>query len=350
MPELNPDFGRLRTTLLLEGEPDRVPAIELLVDREIKEAFLGRPIRSIADDVDFWYRAGYDYIHLRAGYEYRMVGDGDTQASGTYAGDFQVRKWAGDRDTWINSWEDFESYPWPDPETIDYSPLVEAAEALPDGMMIISGVGGIFTRVWRIMNYENFSLAFADKPDLLEAIFRRVGETQLAVFERIVEMDRIGAMWYGDDMAFTEGLMVSPRVLRKYVFPYLKEMGNICRRKDLPFILHSDGDLWSLMDDFADIGFHAIHPIEPKAMDLAELKAKLGRRFCFLGAIDLGEVLVRGTPATVEAAVRDCIRAAAPGGGYAVGSSNSVTHWVPMENYQAMLDAILKHGAYPIRL
>jgi len=348
MFELNPDFGRLRTTLLLEGEPDRVPAIELLVDREIKEAFLGRPIQSIADDVEFWYRAGYDYTHIRAGYEYRMVGDGATQESGTYAGDFQVREWSGDRDTWINSWEEYEEYPWPDPETIDYSPLVEAADALPAGMQIISGVGGIFTRVWRIMGYENFSLAFADQPDLLETIFRRIGETQLTVFERIVEMDKIGAMWYGDDMAFTEGLMVSPRVLRKHVFPYLKEMGKICRRKDLPFILHSDGDLWSLMDDFEDIGFNAIHPVEPKAMDLTELKEKLGHQFCFLGAIDLGEVLVRGTPATVDEAVRECIRIAAPGGGYAVGSSNSVTYWVPMENYRAMLDATAKYGEYPI--
>ena len=350
MTQHSPDFNRLRKALMLEGEPDRVPNIELLIDREIKEAILGRPMNTIADDVEFWYRAGYDYIHLRAGYEYRMLGDGDTQATGTYAGDFQVRRWASDRDTWINSWEDFEAYPWPDPGTIDYSPLREAAAALPAGMMIISGVGGIFTRVWRIMGFEHFSLALADKPDLIKAICQRVGETQLAVFERIVEMDNIGAMWYGDDMAFTEGLLVSPQILRRHVFPHVKEMGSICKRKDLPFLLHSDGDLWSLMEDFADIGFNALHPVEPKAMSLAELKAKLGRRFCFLGAIDLGEVLVRGTPATVDAAVREAIRIAAPGGGYGVGSSNSVAYWVPVENYRAMLEAVAKYGRYPIRL
>lgn len=79
--DLDPDFDRLRTTLLVSGEPDRVPTVELLVDREIKEAFLGRPLQSIQDDVEFWYRAGYDYIHIRAGYEYRMVGDGDAVAA-----------------------------------------------------------------------------------------------------------------------------------------------------------------------------------------------------------------------------------------------------------------------------
>ena len=33
---LEPDFDRLRTVLLLEGEPDRVPNAELHVDWQIK--------------------------------------------------------------------------------------------------------------------------------------------------------------------------------------------------------------------------------------------------------------------------------------------------------------------------
>lgn len=144
--------------------------------------------------------------------------------------------------------------------------------------------------------------------------------------------------------------MVSPQVLREHMFPYLREMGRICQRKDLPFILHSDGYLWPIMDDLLEIGFNAIHPIEPKAMDLGELKEKLGHRLCFLGAIDLGEVLTRGDPTVVDEAVRQRIRDTAPGGGYGVGSSNTVAHWVPMENYVAMLVAARKYGQYPIDL
>ena len=61
---LAPDFERLRRVLMLEGEPDRVPNAELHVDWQIKQAFLGRPIETVQDDVDFWYRAGYDYIYF----------------------------------------------------------------------------------------------------------------------------------------------------------------------------------------------------------------------------------------------------------------------------------------------
>jgi len=347
---LEPDFNRLRRILLLEGEPDRVPNVELHVDWQIKQAFLGRPIRTVQDDVDFWYRAGYDYIHLRANYEYRMVGDGHAAQDRLYAGDMQLSKWEGEEKSLVSNWEEYEAYPWPDPKTIDYSNLVECARCLYPGMKIISGVGGIFTRVWRIMGFDTFCFALADQPELVAALFRRVGETQLEVFGRIVEMDQIGAMWYGDDLAYATGTMVRPQVLRRYLFPYLREMGKLCHSKDLPLIIHTDGNLWAILPDLIACGFNAIHPVEPKAMDSRALKAEYGDLLCLLGNIEIGEILTLGTPEEVEAEVKEHIRTLAPGGGYAVGSSNTVAHYVKLENFKAMIRATRKYGRYPINL
>jgi uroporphyrinogen decarboxylase len=347
---LDPNFERLRKVLMLEGEPDRVPNAELHVDWQIKQAFLGRPIKTVQDDVDFWYRAGYDYIYLRANYEYRMVGDGHRDEDHIYAGDMQVTKWGGDEKSLVSNWDEYERYPWPDPQTIDYSNLEACARALYPGMKIISGVGGIFTRVWRIMGFDTFCYALVDQPDLVAELFRRVGETQLTVYRRIVEMEEIGAMWYGDDLAYYSGTMVSPGVLRRYLFPYMEKMGAICREKDLPFVLHSDGNLWAVLPDLLACGLNALHPIEPKAMDSRELKSQYGDRLSLLGNIEIGETLTLGTVSDVEAEVRDRIRALAPGGGYAVGSSNTVAHYVRMENYQAMVQATRKYGRYPISL
>jgi uroporphyrinogen decarboxylase len=346
---LDPNFDRLRQVLLLQGEPDRVPNAELHVDWQIKQAFLDHPIESVQDDVDFWYRAGYDYIYLRANYEYRMVGDGHRDEDHIYAGDMQVSKWAGEEKSLVSNWAEFEAYPWPDLETIDFGNLVECARCLYPGMKIISGVGGIFTRVWRIMGFDPFCFALVDQPDLVEALFRQVGETQLEVFGRIVEMDEIGAMWYGDDLAYYSGTMVHPRVLRQYLFPYLAEMGAICKARDLPFVIHSDGNLWKVLPDLVACGLNAIHPIEPKAMDGRELKAAYGDRLCLLGNIEIGETLTLGPPADVEAEVRERIRTLAPGGGYAVGSSNTVAHYVKMENFEAMVKATRRYGRYPIK-
>lgn len=345
---LSPDFDRLRTVLLLQGEPDRVPNAELHVDWQIKQAFLGRPIRTVQDDVDFWYLGGYDYVHLRANYEYRMVGDGHAAQDRIYAGDMQLSKWEGEEKSLVGDWKEFEAYPWPDAETIDYSNLDACARCLYPGMKIISGVGGIFTRVWRIMGFETFCFAAVDRPDLVATMFRRVGETQLAVFRRIVEKDEIGAMWYGDDLAYGSGTMVRPEILRRHLFPYLKEMGALCKKKNLPFIIHSDGNLWKVLPDLIACGFDAIHPVEPKAMDSRELKQAYGDRLCLLGNIEIGEILTLGTPEDVEAEVKERIRTLAPGGGYAVGSSNTVAHYVKLENWKAMVRATRKYGRYPI--
>ena len=347
---LNPDFNRLLKVLRLDGEPDRVPNVELHVDWQIKQAFLGRPIKSVQDDVDFWYRAGYDYIYQRANYEYRMVGDGEADEDHIYAGDMQVTNWVADEKSLISNWEEYEKYPWPDPETIDFSNLEECQDGLYPGMKIISGVGGIFTRVWRIMGFDTFSYSLVDQLDLVEELFRRVGETQMAVFRRIVEMDEVGAMWYGDDLAYVSGTMVSPKILRKYLFPYIQQMGDICKEKDMPFVMHSDGNLWKVLPDLIDAGLKAIHPIEPLAMDSRELKKVYGDKLCLLGNIEVGDILSLGTTEQVKAEVRDKIKALAPGGGYAVGSSNTVANYVKLENYKAMIEATREYGVYPINL
>jgi uroporphyrinogen decarboxylase len=260
----------------------------------------------------------------------------------------QVTTWGGEETSLISDWDDYERYPWPDAATIDYSNLEACAAILPPGMALISGVGGIFTRVWRIMGFETFCYALVDQPALVAELFRRVGETQIAVFRRIVELPGIGAMWYGDDLAYYSGTMISPGILRRYLFPYMEEMGAICRERDLPFILHSDGNLWQILPDLLACGVNALHPIEPKAMDSRELKARYGRRLCLLGNVEIGETLTLGTPRDVENEVRQRIRTLAPGGGYGVGSSNTVAHYIPLSNYLAMLRATRDHGRYPI--
>jgi uroporphyrinogen decarboxylase len=39
-----------------------------------------------------------------------------------------------------------------------------------------------------------------------------------------------------------------------------------------------------------------------------------------------------------------------PGGGYALGSGNSITNYMKIENYKAMLDIGTKYGKYPTNI
>jgi len=351
---IKPDYKRLLTTIRLE-EPDRVPLAELGIDRPVKDKFMGKPVRDVRGEVEFWWKAGYDYLYLRPEYEYPGVPG--AVAAGTRIGAEASALEDGEAESVsimlpgsIADLADLEPFPWPDPATIDYSNLVEAAACLPEGMGIVSGVGGIFTRTWMLLGFDRFCYSLVDNPELVARTFARIGAIQCAVLRKVVQMDKVFAIWYGDDLAYTEGLMVSPEVYRKHLFPWMEELASIAHGAGMPFIVHSDGRLWEVIPDLIALGVNALHPIEPKAMDINEVKARYGDRLALFGNLDLGSTLVRGTPDEVRAEVRQRIRELAPGGGYAVGSSNSVTRYVPVENFNAMREATFEYGVYPIDL
>jgi len=83
-------------------------------------------------------------------------------------------------------------------------------------------------------------------------------------------------------------------------------------------------------------------------MDIAEVKAHLAGKMSAWGNIDCRTLLVTGTPDEVRESVRATIEIAAPGGGYALTSSNSIYPNVPAENYLAMVEAAHELGRYPI--
>ena len=95
------------------------------------------------------------------------------------------------------------------------------------------------------------------------------------------------AVWYGDDLAYADSTMVSPRVYRQYLFPWMEELAAIAHAAGLPFIFHSDGKVWDVIPDLIAVGVNALHPIEPKAMDINLVKARYGDKLALIGNIDM---------------------------------------------------------------
>jgi len=337
MPD--PDFRRMQSALAC-AQPDRVPLAELWIDRVIMERFINKPIGShdtgedydLQAEIEFWLRAGYDYIHIEPRYFF-------PKKSGR-------QPTPDEHNGLITSWDEFENYPWPTLMEVDFSSLENAPDLLPPGMAIIAGTSGIFEDTWMIMGFETLCLAIHDQPDLVEAVFYRVGNFITQIFERIVAYPRVGALWISDDLAYTSGPIVNPNVYKQWLFSWYRQIKKIAAKKNMPLLLHSDGDLSLLLPDLLEIGFNGLQPIEPKAMDICALKKSFGSRLCLIGNIELDFPLVRGKPDDVTQAVKELIRAIAPGGGFCLGSSNTIPYYVPLENYVAMIEACRRYGTY----
>ena len=341
-PRRRPDITRLITTLR-RGRADCVPNAELGVSPVIKELLIGRPVVTLEDDIEFWHRAEYDYIKLQPGADFNPAGVGSSRNVTVSEEGGIRRKWASESRGVISSEADLDDYRFPSKEDFDYSKLDRIPSCLPDGMGVIGQYGDIFTMTWEMMGFEQFSLQVYENPGLVQEINRRVGELVVSMFERFAASKVVDVLWYSDDIAYDSGLMVSPRMLQQYFFPWLRQIGELARASGKPLIYHSDGVLYDVLPEIISCGVDALHPIEPKSMKLADVKGRFGDRLALIGHVDV-DLLSRGTPEEVRAVVRENIEVAARSGGYCAGSGNSIPEYVKVENYRAMLDAAYEYG------
>lgn len=354
----DPDFeGRLLKVLLRQGEPDRVPFIELFADSEIIEAVLGEPVPWVHSNVRaereallpylvrFWYTLGYDAFWIGARLELPLprLASMDTALLPR-----ERREWVNERASAITCWADFDRYPWPTAADADYGDFEFLAHALPDGMAILGAVPGILEPAMQLMGYQTFALALYDQPDLVAAVFDRLAEIIVPIADTTAQMDRVAAIWMGDDMGFRTGTMISIEHLQQYVFPIQGRVAAIAHAHGLPFMLHSCGDRRAIMDILIEeVGVDGIHSFEDTIEPVTEAKSHYGDRVAILGGVDV-DFLCRADEGQIRAYVRRVIAECAPGGGYALGTGNSVTNYMPVQNYLTMLDEGHRCGRYPI--
>jgi uroporphyrinogen decarboxylase len=208
------------------------------------------------------------------------------------------------------------------------------------------GPGGVLENVMWLMGYGPMGYAMADAPDLVQAMFDRIGETLVTIFDNMASHEAVGAVILGDDMGFKTQPMISPQALRKYVFPWQKRLADAVHSHGKRFALHACGNLESVMDDLIDyVGIDAKHSFEDVIMPVTEAKKKWGHRVAMLGGVDV-DFLVRSTADQVRKRTREVLETCMPGGGYALGTGNSVANYIPLENYLAMLEEGWRSGRY----
>lgn len=359
----SPNFDNLRRTLLRQGPPGPIPFIELFADPGIIQAVLGermswnalyiargesRPgeesreqeaMRAIDLVVRFCQEIGFDYVFTWTGLGFPRanfrVGD-DTA---------EIENWLGGKRFWqdeskgpIQNWDDFEAYPWPKIDQIDYRAIEHLNGHLPDGMKISVNLGGIFENSSWLMGLESFSYALADQPDLVAAIVERVGEATIAAAAHAVTYDDVGMVFLGDDLGFATSTLVSPATLRKYIFPQHRRLVETVHAAGKLILLHCCGNLETVMDDLIDIGFDGKHSFEDKIMPVEEAYRRYGDRIAILGGVDM-DLLGRGSEEQVRRRTREILEVCAQKGtGYCLGTGNSAANYIPIQNYLALLD------------
>lgn len=282
--------------------------------------------------VDFWLGMGWDHIPLEIGLNCPLV-------AGKRA--FSV---GSESHAVIHTWEDFERYPWPDvSKPINFEHFEIVARYLPSGIKIVGGVGaGPYEWATLMMGVEGLSIALAMEPELVQAVFERLGELHVSADKTIASMDFVAALRQGDDLGYKTSTFLSPAHLRQYVFPIYRRMVATAHAADKPFILHSCGNLEAIYDDLIDnCRFDAKHSFEDTILPVDQFKARYGHRITPLSGLDV-DTICRGTAGEIRAYARRMIDACFADGHWALGTGNSLTDYMPVENFLIAIDEGMK--------
>ena len=332
-----PDFDRVLKTVKRTGIPDRIPIMEFFASGEFKVKAMKRESIPVDVDIEFWRGIGMDYIplYLYWGIPLRRA----RKRKGLNPNLLEQIEGA------VETMEDIEKLEWPTWEAQDWTAFDQVGRYLPDGMKMIAAGGYIFAEAWMLMGFNSFCMALYDDPTIPEELMRRLAEFRISTIKQIIDHPDLGAVWFDDDIAFATGTMVSHEFLSENLFPYMKIIADMCKKRGIPFIYHSDGNLAGVIPDLIELGVDAIQPVEPLAMDAVEVKGQYGNRLSLIGNVEIN-TLARGTNEEIEQLVIDAARRLGPGGGYAFGSSNTIPAWADYDKYLFFRDCCLKHGTY----
>ena len=347
---VKPDCEGLLANLRRQGTPRRVHYLELFLDGEIKTAIADRygigadldvsdPHRNQRFEIELQRFLGYDYVSSGVGgigFPRQLLPAADTtEQAGQRRGQ---RSWTDEHTGPIKGWAEFEAYPWPDPARIDTSALEWLSANLPDDMCLTAGCHSVFEQVTWLMGYENLCYQLHDTPDLVDAMFARIGAILHEVARVLVQFDRVAILLGGDDMGYKTGTMIGAATLIEKSFPWHRKNAQLAHESGKLYLLHACGNLLEVMDSLIDyVGIDGRHSFEDTIEPVVLAKQRYGDRIALLGGIDV-DFLCRAPERAIRQRVRDTLDVCHPGGGYCLGSGNSVTNYIPVENYLAMMD------------
>lgn len=241
----------------------------------------------------------------------------------------------------------------PAPTVEDVLPGVAAMVAVRDQFapetFYVPGQGIGFHQAYGTMSMDQFALMLYDAPAEICTLIEHYNDAACAVCEGYAEAKLSPFFFVGDDIAYKNKLMFSPKMLEELFFPYLKKMCKIMNLAGIKVIYHSDGDITSILPQLIECGVAGINPVETMAgMDVGFVKREYGRDLIQVGGVDCSQVIPLGTPETIRREVKKILAEGARGGGMFIGSSSEIVPATPLENIHAFYDACKEFGRYPL--
>lgn len=345
MPPFQNDYRQM-LAVLANKKPTRLPLYEHIICPEIMEKILDVQFADLgngdaADQKEyfqhysrFFQEMTYDTVSFEVTISGRLPDHGAIY---------------GGRPGPIQTWDDFNKYPWEEIPARFWAvaaPRFEALSAsLPVGMKALGGVGnGAFEISEDLVGFENLAYLQMDEPELYAALYQKIGDVMESLWRTFLERyaDEFVICRFGDDLGFKTSTLTSPKNIRTHIIPQYKRVIDLIKGSGKPFLWHSCGKIFSVMEDAIALGINAKHSNEDTIAPYEEWITRYGDRIGLLGGIDVDLLCQKDPEDVFQIVLERGQKYRGMANGYALGSGNSIPDYVPVEGYLAMIDAVKK--------
>ena len=215
--------------------------------------------------------------------------------------------------------------------------LPEVVEQARRGLFIGQSLVGGYMYLRSLIGPTELLYMFYDDPGLIhccmEAWFN-LADSIIAEHQKQVTLDEV---FIAEDICYNKGPLISPDMIREFLFPYYQQLLTNCRRRQLDknralrFQVDTDGKATDVIDLYSELGMNSMSPFEvASGCDVVEVGKKYPK-LLLSGGVDK-RVLAQGKE-EIDRMVDRIFPVMQARGGYLPTCDHGVPEEVSLENY-----------------
>jgi uroporphyrinogen decarboxylase len=191
---------------------------------------------------------------------------------------------------------------------------------------------GSFEVAWMLFRgLEETWIDIIERPDLVKSMSDRAVDAVIKLGLMVADECEVDGIWITDDLGTQHAPYFSPQVYRDLFKENHRKLAEAFHEKGLRMTFHSHGNVMAFFDDFVEVGFDSIDPLdEYDGIDLKVLKKRYGDKTTLKGGISC--TIGHMKPAEIEHHVREIARI---GGSerFILSSAGGVPPEMPLESF-----------------
>lgn len=251
-----------------------------------------------------------------------------------YAKDFVTRKWHKFPVETYSDWEEMKKRY--NPKTPGRFPedFEDRCKQVQDRDYVLSlSINGPFWQLREWCGLENLCIFMIEKPDFVHEMVDFWANFVLEVLRPVLDRVKLDYIVFSEDMAYKGHSMISPKMVREFLFPAYEKWIPEIRRNGCPVIsIDSDGYIGELIPLWIELGVNCCTPIEVAAgNDIVEFRKRFGKNMAYIGGIDKRAIAKGGK--TMEEEVMRVVPPLLKDGGYIPSCDHGVPPDISWQNF-----------------